>query len=88
MNKNRYSLKQILCDSWLFWNIDVVKDAGSAAELKEECLTTGVASVDRNKEERRLSESLIEDLRRICTDFQLLPLKLYMDAIVNFLDDQ
>ena len=75
-------------DSWLFWNIDVVKDAGSAAELNEKCLITGVASVDRNKEERRLSESLREDLRQICTDFQLLPLKLYMDAIVNFLDDQ
>ena len=59
----------------------------SGIELKEECLTTGVVCVDKNKEERRLSASLREDLRQICLNFKALPLKLYMDAIVNFIDD-
>ena len=58
----------------------------SVIELKEECLTTGVVCVDKNKE-RRLSASLREDLRQICLNFKALPLKLYMDAIVNFIDD-
>ena len=58
----------------------------SGIELKEECLTTGVVCVDKNKE-RRLSASLREDLRQICLNFKALPLKLYMDAIVNFIDD-
>ena len=47
---------------------------------------TGVVCVDKNKEERR-SASLREDLRQICLNFKALPLKLYMDAIVNFIDD-
>ena len=58
----------------------------SGIELNEECLTTGVVCVDKNKE-RRLSASLREDLWQICLNFKALPLKLYMDAIVNFIDD-
>ena len=66
----------------------IVKDAVSALELKEECMTTGVACVDKNKEERRLSAALREDLRQICKNFTELPLKLYMDSIVNFLEEK
>ena len=58
----------------------------SAIELKEECLTTGVVCVDKNKEERRLSDSLREDLRQICLNLKALPLKLYMDAILMVAD--
>ena len=51
--------------------------------LKEECQAVNVAVVDSNKAQRRLSDELRKDLKQICTDFDVLPLKLYMDAIVN-----
>ena len=51
--------------------------------LKEECQVVNVAAVDSNKAQRRLSDELRKDLKQICTDFDVLPLKLYMDAIVN-----
>ena len=51
--------------------------------LKEECQAVNVAAVDSNKAQRRLSDELKKDLKQICTDFDVLPLKLYVDAIVN-----
>ena len=44
--------------------------------LKEECQAVNVAAVDSNKAQRRLSDELRKDLKQICTDFDVLPLKL------------
>ena len=51
--------------------------------LREECQAVAVASVDKNKEQRRLSDELKKDLKQICKDFDILSLQIYMDTIVN-----
>ncbi len=51
--------------------------------LREECQAVAVASVDKNKEQRRLSDELKKDLKQICKDFEILPLQIFMDSVVN-----
>ena len=50
---------------------------------KEECQAVDVAAVDYNEAQRQLSDELRKNLKQICMDFDNVPLKLYMDAIVN-----
>ncbi len=51
--------------------------------LRDKCQAVAVASVDKNKEQRRLSDELKKDLKQICKDFDILPLQIYMDALVK-----
>ena len=51
--------------------------------LKEEDQAVNVASVDCNEAQNQLSDELRKDIKQICMDFDFLPLKLYMDALVN-----
>ena len=51
--------------------------------MKEECQAVNVAAVDCIKAQRQLSDELRKDHKKICMDFDILPLKLYMDALVN-----
>ena len=41
--------------------------------LREKCQAVAVVSVDKNKEQRRLSDELKKDLKQICKDFDILP---------------
>ena len=59
----------------------------SEVDLKEECLSVGVVSVDANKEERRRSDERRKDLRQLCLDADVLPLQTYMDTVVSYLTD-
>ena len=56
-----------------------------AIVLKEEGQAVNVAAVDYNEAQRQLTDELRKDLKQICMDFDILPLKLYIDAIVNLL---
>ena len=51
--------------------------------LEEEGQAVNVAAVDYNEAQRQLTDELRKDLKQICMDFDILPLKLYMDDIVN-----
>ena len=51
--------------------------------LKEEGQAVNVAAVDCNEAQRQLSDELRKELKQICMDFDILPLNLYMDAIIN-----
>ena len=53
--------------------------------LEEEGQAVNVAAVDYNEAQRQLTDELRKDLKQICMDFDILPLKLYIDAIVNLL---
>ena len=56
--------------------------------LKEEGQAVNVAAVDCNEAQRQLSDELRKDHKKICMDFDILPLKLYMDAIVNHFENE
>ena len=56
--------------------------------LEEEGQAVNVAAVDYNEAQRQLTDELRKDLKQICMDFDILPLKLYMDAIVNQLKNE
>ena len=53
--------------------------------LEEEGQAVNVAAVDYDEAQRQLTDELRKDLKQICLDFDILPLKLYIDAIVNLL---
>ena len=61
----------------------------SEVDLREECLSVGVVSVDANKEERRRSDERRQDVRQLCVclDADVLPLQTYMDTVVSYLTD-
>ena len=59
----------------------------SEVDLKEECLSNGVVSVDANKKERRRTDERREDLKQLCQDADVLPLQTYMDTVVSYLAD-
>ena len=46
----------------------LLKDAVSEVDLKEECLSVGVVSLDANKKERWRSDERRKDLRQLCLD--------------------
>ena len=59
----------------------------SEVDLKEECLSVGVVSLDANKKERWRSDERRKDLRQLCLDADVLPLQTYMDTVVSYLTD-